>query len=399
VRFIFAGHTGIRKAEALESLRVETARRFNVPQNKIGIYCVEDDIKRILSTPSLVPYLESTNENRKRELWINAFTEILKREKEEGPLHSFLSIHLTFQRKSCFFSPIAWNKPISLIKEWGASKIITLIDDIYLVKKRIQPGTRFRLRELTAWRNIEILVSDILAREIFLVSSNSYPFYSRSPVVAVKHPPKMLDRLLFEDQMKKVYACIPISKTRENKENILEINNYLRELHEKFIVFDPLTIDERPLIHLVESLKLGKSKIDRMLFNKEDRWRIEKEFSLCSDENEYPIELELQEVLEIAERFKVGDKSEIDRNIELRDLRLIDQCDFVIVYRPFYGKKDITPGMRSEILHAKDVRCCPIYFIHDPDIDGEFQNAFEIEMPEMFKNLSELIFYLKEERR
>jgi len=394
MRFIFAGHTGIRKAEVLESLRVETARRFNVSKNKIGIYCVEDEIKRILGTPSLVPYLESTNENMKRKLWINAFTEILKREKEEDPLHSFLSIHLTFQRKSCFFSPIAWNKPISLIKEWGARKIITLIDDIYVVKKRIQPGTRFRLRELTVWRNIEILAADILAREVFPNATNSYPSYSRSPVVAVKHPPKMLDRLLFEDEMKKVYACIPISKTRNNKEGVSEINNFLRELHEQFIVFDPLTIDERPLIDLSKSLESGNSKGDRVVFNKERRWPIDKEFCLCSDENEYPIELELQEVLEIAERFKAGDKSEIDRNIELRDLRLIDQCDFLIVYRPFYGKKQITQGMNSEILYAKNVRCCPSYFIHDLETDGEFQNAFGIEMPEMFKNLPKLIIYL-----
>jgi len=136
------------------------------------------------------------------------------------------------------------------------------------------------------------------------------------------------------------------------------------------------------------SANLKESEIH---FDLKDRWPIPADFALCPEsEKEYT--LNAAEVLDIAE-FKPGEKSETQRNIELRDFRLIDQADCVLAYRPRYGRKDISQGMRAEIIYAKDVRAIPIpvVHVHRPEVDGELDDPLGPEMSYCCSSISEAI--------
>jgi hypothetical protein len=72
----------------------------------------------------------------------------------------------------------------------------------------------------------------------------------------------------------------------------------------------------------------------------------------------------------------------LENQLERRDYRLIDQSDFVVSYRPLYGKagvedRDFSGGTRAEWLYARETLKTR-FFIHDTKNDGEVD-------PEAFK--------------
>jgi len=279
-----------------------------------------------------------------------------------------MSMHLSFQRESRFFSPIVWPGAIEMLREFAPDMIVTLIDDVYSLQQKIQAGSYFRLRELTAWRSTETLLADILAREVFpdFTKEPGFPC-QHSFVVSGKHPASMMRQLVFEPKRVKVYACIPISRTRDDEVGRLEVDGIVQVLNDEFIVFNPLTIDEKPLEAIASRAGAG----DKAYFEADSRWPA-KPPVFCDDQTTYPVELEANEVCEITEQIGLG-KSDIQNNIYLRDLRLIDQSDCVFCYRPMFGREYFSQGMRSEVNYAQNTRATPIrvIFLHDSKVDGE----------------------------
>ena len=327
MRVIFTGQTGInRSKEILKNLALFALKTEGCPedlnssksQEHLMIYSLNEELKNL--GINIISFLDDQNPIAKADVWKRAFNNILSRIKDEKPKHTFLSMHHIFYRYSSFFSPVDWD----LIKDFQPDIFITLIDDIFSIWKRINSrdkkspsGSYFRLRELASWRSAEILMTDFLAKCLFPGKS------IKNYVVAAKHPTQMLYRLLFEPEKLLVYVAFPITSTRKDSKKVDEINKFRMELHEKFTVFDPVTIDEDVLRILLNNKQPGKN----LLIRKNDRWPIPNNWSLCEDVN-YPIKLKADEAREVVK--------DIRDHIMLRDFRLIDQVDYFAGYRPNY---------------------------------------------------------------
>jgi hypothetical protein len=379
VRVLFAGHAGLCKETVLENLKKEIIRvqygatpgtkEYRNLESQVDISSPEDGIKKILGTESLVPFLEAESDQNRKRLWLEAMKETVERINKSNPETSLLHVHLALQRKSRFFSPSAWAEAIELIRQFKPELVITLIDDVYDVQTRIKTGSYLKLRELITWRAVEVLLADILARELYPESVKSARFpYEHSFVFAIKHPPQTLYKLLFQPETPKIYACIPISRTRDNSGKRGEIDAAIFQLEEHFTVFNPLTIDEKPLESLVNRRQNGTSSVE---FAADDRWPVGQ---CCVGEKavEYPITLDVTEIADITGVSQVGAKSDVQRNIEVRDYRLVEQAHCILCYRPRYGDTDVSKGMRQEVTYAANSRSVPAstVYVHNPEVDG-----------------------------
>lgn len=358
MRVIFTGQTGINcDSEVLKNLGL-FCKEVGNPVESLKLYSLNEELASL--GIDMISFLDSQNPKTKAEIWKKAFNQILSKLKDEDPKHAFLSIHHIFYRYSSFFSPVEWD----LIKEFQPDIFITLIDDLYSIWKRIKfrneespSESHFCLRELSSWRSAEILMTDLLAKSL-----SSSKKIIRNYIVAVKHPAQMLHGLIFKPEKLIVYTAFPITSTRGKPEKVDEINNFRIKLHEKFIVFDPITIDEDIL-----RILLGKQSSIKgtLLVGEKDRWPIPHGWSLCKDVD-YPIELEANGALEVVQDLK--------DHIMLRDYRLIEQADCLAGYRPYYEHQR-SLGMFAEMTYARDVAYKRRSFVHFPDKDGELKDS------------------------
>ena len=174
--------------------------------------------------------------------WQRAGLAIAEQMEDLDPRHSLLSTHLTYYTSGRQFSLI----DIPTIRRWRPDCIITLVDDMLdiraaLARRDAEQHTNFRLRlrEILAWRSAEIAMADLLARNLY--ERRDIPHY----VVGVKHPAAMLYRLIFHRRrFPVVYSSFPITAIRYEGDRRESVDAIRRELHRRFIVFDPLTLDE-----------------------------------------------------------------------------------------------------------------------------------------------------------
>ena len=391
LRVIFTGHAGLRKSQCLARFCQFLERSKRV---KAHWYDAEESLKPIHR------FLDIGWRDQQQD-WLNSVETVLDQVERDRPRYAFLSLHPSFQWKSTFFSPISWQIPadrtsntslVELINRFDPDYYVCLIDDIQSVQQRIIKNIHLRLRELLIWRNMEVMLTDTLALETILkkkpeLASRNYPF-EHSPVLAVRHPPEMLYKFLFEPEQPRVYACYPISNTRARRESRAEIDRFRHDLHGKFTAFDPLTIDERPLYSIFERFRSNHPEAivsqRRLSLGSEDRWPIAADRTLLGEGPKRIDGIPADEIEEIITRQK-NEKHEIDRAIETRDFRLIDQADALIVYRTFYPTEDpqlplkMSDGTSAEIRYARQKK--PIFLVHDPSQDGEispvtFQEEF-----------------------
>lgn len=181
-------------------------------------------------------------------------------------------------------------------------------------------------------------------------------------MIGIKHPLKTFYDLLFSDKPV-AYLCHPIGKVWEEPEErrqaiFEEINNFRQKLQERCVVFEPATIDERPLIRLYNNVK--RTGGNRVVFRKGDRWPLE------TDRDEYyPVELPLNEVAEVVQPDPVYKKTLIDYYIVERDFQYIINSDVVIAYRPTY--RGGGRGREAEINFARLQASRPVYGFISPD--------------------------------
>jgi len=422
LRVVFTGHTGLKKRNVLERLAehifsqdndwCERARltnpqvRKNREKELVGIYGAEDQLENDT-------FLKQAERDQQR-LWRASFLDAMDswRSADPKPHYAFLSLHLTYQIYSQFFSPLAWKIPghehppdpqnvlVKYLREFKPHYIVTLIDDVHLVQRRIRENKYdFRLVELLRWRNVETLMTDILAQQVISEvyrreDSEKYPF-EHSPVVAIRHPRNMLFKFLSKPELPRIYASYPISEPRRiaddtgSKNSIDEINRFREFLHDRFTVFDPVTIDERPM-----QLLLGqpdRNDEDKLTLPADAWWPTQGNNSLGGEGLIEIPDLLVSDVKEIA--TEIGhESSEIDRQIRSRDFRLIDQADCVVVYRPTYCKERWSMGTHSEMLYAQDTGK-RVFVICDPDADGPLNKPpFQVDIPmrDIFDNVTGL---------
>ena len=191
---------------------------------------------------------------------------------------------------------------------------ITIIDSVQDIRARLdkteQWAGKLSLKEILVWREEEVFTTEMLA------NIRRKPFYT----VARRQPSETLYKLVFKPEMKKVYLSFPITYLSSQPEKMAEIRSFRDKLRKYFVVFDPLTIKDMELKkYLSEAEKSGKE-----------------DFVMETDAGKAVFKAsEVQDVL-----------ADLSDQTVIRDYKLIDQSDYVIVY---YPTKLVSPGVLSEM--------------------------------------------------
>lgn len=363
MKVIFMGPTGVNMKQTMNKLACYCYRKAGKTEDvnnirsreHLTIYDLEDEIKKITD---FTAFLDSDNYKWQESVWEQALERILLQIADQEPEHAFLCTNAPYFRKSRFFPALS----IDLLKRFGPDLIVTLIEEAHVAWQRVRTRevifpTRsdFRLREIFSWRASAILASDSLAKTLSLLRPRHPPL--KNYVVAVKHPPQMLHRLIFEPQVLIVYASFPISHTRADPQKRSLIDGFRERLHEHFCVFDPVTIDER-----ICAITLNQQATDTIEIMKAERWPLPHDFPLSEeDEADYPIKIDAEQLKEVVE--------EVDDHIRFRDFRMISQSRALVAFRPYFGKH-LSRGVFSEIFYANNVANIRS-FVFWPEEDGE----------------------------
>ncbi len=350
MRVLFAGTPGVRKEDVLERLKeCIVDERVCGPDQRVFKRVLEDwlyekDPQTFLDRPFTA----------RQARWKEAFARFRREEKKSGADHTFLGVHLSYRHNqipSCAVDLLE-------ILRWKPHCIVTLIDDAYAVRHRIHHGgyTSFTLAELVLWRAEELLIADLLAR----LTNRRKPIPNF--LFAVKHPGAMLTRLLasvcgdtkLHRPIARVYLSYHMTTTRDEANLRAVIDAFRRkaqfpvrdkaEAMENLAVFDPAAIDELPLIKLA---RRGAGNLQYRVRDPRHRWPLLQPGKLLVSDDDIPDRLTIPR-----DEIRAAGRA-IDKQVEARDIRLVDQSHVVCAYRPsLLGFKPGT-GQRAELDHAR----------------------------------------------
>lgn len=232
---------------------------------------------------------------------------------------------------------------------------ITLIDDVYSCRKRLKRGGYpYRHHQLLNWRQVECGIADLIADASSI--ENVY--------LAAKHPRMMVYRLLFEPKRPRLYSASQITNVRDNPQARKEIEAHRRHIHQEFVVFDPLTVDDRILVN---SLPGEETEAETFQVGIDARWPSDfsdigphYESLVPEDPNLFPLTVEVKEAEELNRPDQMSSPmSTIDAQITQRDFRYIDQADVMAAYRPrLLGHE--SGGVAAEKLYAAGTGATPV---------------------------------------
>jgi len=276
----------------------------------------------------------------------------------EGRENVILAMHTVYYRSGSLFSVLDWTK----LSEFKPDIFITLVDDIHAIKDRMTKkkntgAVRLPLKDILWWREVELLVTQQIARNI---SGRRIPHY----ILARGQTPMLIYQLMFEPFKKKVYASYPVTSAKRNHELFRETSEFLRKLKKHFIVFDPMAIGEK----LLQDLLL------------ENLGTPHPEPTIVVEKMDTAKEYEVDDILPII--------SDINGQIVSRDQRLVMQSDIVLGYRP-----TLSPGVQYELSYAKNSSCVETFAVHPPN---DPQSPFVYELAEVFPTVDRLLDRLQD---
>jgi adenylate kinase len=246
--------------------------------------------------------------------------------------YSFVSTHACFMRRGRLQSGMDMAR-LKRLLEPMVDMFVTILDGCVPVYARQQHHPEWRghlsLAEIAIWRDFETSLTQMLAEY------QEKPFY----LLAREEPAEALYRLCQEPRAKTVYLSYPITAILNEDPGLinaaLAVGDQLRAAG--FVVFNPLSVED-----------IGEAT------------------------GNYDIDVAIPEEQVAAAR------PYIDSQIIGRDFQLIDQSDLVVV---FYPTEKLSPGVLSEMMHARDRRI-PVYMCGFPGAISPFlgilyQEAFE----------------------
>lgn len=253
--------------------------------------------------------------------------------------------------------------------------VVVLIDNIFDVRSKIDPDFSLTLKDLLNWRDVEVLVSDVFSRGLTSVQKNS-------TVYSVRHSMWNLANLIFTEKPK-LYLSYSISeirrlqnsedeKKREAGSNFLKQNIEFRHFMERdFITFDPAAIDEMPLLlKHNEWTRDGKAVPEFVQLHRSELWPVAEPRNCLADPRDKITDIPFSEVREICGTDNPEARSIVEKQMRIRDYRLIDQADGLLAYRPSISenKSRMAQGCDEEIGYvaqgAQKARR-PFYIIKD----------------------------------
>jgi hypothetical protein len=252
--------------------------------------------------------------------------------------------------------------------------LLALFSLVTLVALRLRQGGPIPVQATAWYHQAEPTFADGLALVRRHLWCTRYLVNSAEEADGVQLPREAVDLLIHGFPL-----AARLAKVQSNEASRNEIDHFREGLHQHFTTYDPVTIDERPLQALLRSQPEEQHLEGKpVMLASGDRWRISADRILSGQgPQEIPIFV-LDEMKEIA-KAPLGEKTEFDRTIEARDLRLIDQADCLTVYRPQYHRGEVSNGTSAEIRYARRTQK-PVFVVHDKKADGPLNpEVFDIE--------------------
>ena len=385
----FVGITGTEKKPVVN--RNLVASLSEAQREKLAIFCVEDRFPQV--EEDLVAWMEDPNPQSQQQVWAKAFDTIITDlqnlwDQHNDPDTVFISMHCAFHRKMPF-CPVRLEKLRELARVGDVSRnrvtFISLMNDSYETRQKIvernaedPTGSEFRLREIITWRIHDTILTDIWAQELEQVLPTEHF------ILAVRHHKETLRDLLFEPSKTRAYIGFPISSTRDSTESRAGIDSFRTRLRDiGLTVFDPLTMDELVLEHAYNTQESGP-----VVLAPGSRWEISLADTLLDAAPQsvsFPLELPRDEVAEVVK--------DLNKQVEWRDFRYIQQANCLVVYRPYWGKSPHT-GVKSEMDHARHLR--KRIFLYFPPEDGSIDDSPFSDFGQAYTNIDDM--YLQLER-
>jgi hypothetical protein len=322
------GQSGLQKTEYLEQVCAEAkasgheVKVFNIGELMYRAARPSVPRGKILSLP-----LDKLNLLVER-----VFTDIVAEVRSGTAPNYILNSHAVFRYRRGLIPGMSFQ----LLRNIDVDYCVTMIDDFHTVKFNLDiehPGM-YTFGDVLIWREEEILVTKIFAE------STGKPFF----LIAKKHRPDILSRLLFLPKLRKIYASFPITNIQAMPDVIAAVEQFKADLSRDFVVFDPYTISEKKLDYLAKSAARDNKKFVTVKLESQPRnkWEI-------------PI-TEIQAVV-----------PQIDQQIISRDLQLIDQSEMVIAYVAAYPNGDPvhSAGTQKEVTYARELGK-DVYYIWMP---------------------------------
>jgi len=356
---IFAGISGIDKSEFVKNFIKKSGKQAHILNLDFEKELLNEE-REGNSSPDIASFLDSPSSKLKLNEIESTFGWLAKKidERDSKITDIFLNIHLSYFKNSEFFPPfipLFFRQLTTKIPD-ANMKIITLIDDVFSIWDKIKKredekgflNTVLRLREILAWRSLESLNAEALKE--YLNTREEGKQRASNYIVSVRHPFNTFYNLIFNEKPVRLYLSYPISETRKDPKDILEINEFRKQMHkigsdEGIVVFDPVAIDELAMENAVEEIPVSqRSTVEEITLEQKHRWPLEVSDILVKD-FEWPITIPKRQIDEVS--------SDIRNQITSRDYTLVDSSQFLAVYRPFY-RQIMSRGADAEIKHAKE---------------------------------------------
>jgi adenylate kinase/nucleoside 2-deoxyribosyltransferase len=360
MRALVTGQVGMDKKAFLQKavhLAGECGDRVDLYNVGDLMYHEAPDVKpgRILDLP-----LSRLNALRRA-----AFKDIIS--DSEGKENIIVNTHATFRWRHGLFGAFDFDQAQAL----ELDTLICLVDNIETVHHRLHRDhtVEATFKDLMAWREEEILATELLARA--LGCGDRFYVLSRGRLT---DNIETCRRLITRPAMRRVYPSFPMSHVSDMPDVRAEIDAFRTQLAKQFVAFDPGDVDEKLLLEkALEAAKEGKDFI---------------EVSIKEGERQQSLQVSVKQVLDIA-----GD---IDGQIYMRDFKLIDQADMIVSLVPELpgGHPALSSGVERELQHAFE-HGKEVYVVWKP---GKSPSPFITETAtKVFKDTEQAMHYFEEQ--
>jgi hypothetical protein len=301
LRVLVGGHTGLRKNVVLDNVRNYIVERQK--NLKVEVYSIEKYF-------SVSTFVDASPE-KQAAVYLDALERVLRDISVSDADVAFLSMHCSFYSAGFFLSPFALNlgqrnahTPYFfelLRKKFDPDYIITLIDDIAATKARIiDKGFQIQAQELLAWRDIELMTADTLATVLISKTKRRKDLrsrrYERSMLVSIRQSPSLIYKYLFEPNVPRIYLSFRITGTRNDRKAVGEIDRFRQAMSDRYAVFDPLAIDDIPLLEMASQVQ-NQDDVDRTYtFPSERRWLVEAKQTMVDEASGIQVEFSREEL-------------------------------------------------------------------------------------------------------
>lgn len=413
-KVLLAGHTGTEKKTVASKLEEFLPKLRSDWGNRIKVVHLEKCIGESGGGDTRVFAGVKTSRAR-RERWLLGWDQAQKKFRDFGGRCEILSMHLSFAARDNRFCPV----DLSAIARRKPDIILTLIDDVYSVKRRIQLNRyTFSLAQLYGWRTTEQMLADQVGILTGTLLENpdkaQRSAICESLLLTVKTPLLTAARLIANVGCRRCYASYPISSTRGDPGRKEEINRFRTRIHKTMPTFDPVTIEEKPLVdYFTLSRELIRYDPDVGPAGHEQeegykRWdcRLAQEGELAPmvwepevakdasgrEQPFFPVPIDRSEIAELSLPEEGEGYTTVDDQIEFRDIRLVAQADFVVCYRPYMDGR-ITGGVNTEMEYASMMGKEVVAFVGKDKLKGKTLRAH---ITKSFKKEDEFWGYLEE---